>query len=213
MKIKKLGHCCLVIEEVGKRILTDPGSYSTLQNEVKNIDIILITHEHQDHLHVESLKTVLQNNPSAIVVTNKSVGVLLDKEGIKYQILEHGGKETVDDILLEGFGQLHEEIYGTFGRVENTGYFIADKLFYPGDAFTNPNKKIDILALPVAGPWMKIKTAIDYANELKPRVCFPVHDGMIIKDRPGPIYMLPQKFLTENNIEFVPMNEGDEREF
>src|SRR4051812_27786091 len=56
MKIKKLGHCCLVIETKGIRIMTDPGNYSTLQADEKNIDIILITHEHTDHLHIESLK-------------------------------------------------------------------------------------------------------------------------------------------------------------
>ena len=38
MNITKLGHCCLLIEEKGLRILTDPGAYSTGQNEIKNID-------------------------------------------------------------------------------------------------------------------------------------------------------------------------------
>ena len=48
-----------------------------------------------------------------------------------------------------------------------TGYMI-NNLCYPGDAFTNPNMPIDILALPVAGPWMRIKDAINYALTLKP---------------------------------------------
>ncbi len=90
MKITKLGHCCLIIEDQGKRILTDPGTYSTLQNEVKNIDIVLITHEHADHYHLDSLKIVLQNNPNAKIITNSTVGALLEKEGISYSILEHG---------------------------------------------------------------------------------------------------------------------------
>lgn len=67
MRITKLGHCCLVIDvstklntgETGVRIMTDPGAYSTLQNDARNIDYIFITHEHQDHFHLESLKTVL----------------------------------------------------------------------------------------------------------------------------------------------------------
>jgi hypothetical protein len=29
MKIKKLGHCCLVIEENGVKVMTDPGSFSS----------------------------------------------------------------------------------------------------------------------------------------------------------------------------------------
>ena len=58
MKITKFGHCCLLIEENGVRILTDPGTYSTQQSEVKNIDFVLITHEHADHFHIDSLKAL-----------------------------------------------------------------------------------------------------------------------------------------------------------
>ena len=50
MQITKFGQCCLLIEVAGKRILTDPGRFSVSQNDVSNIDIILITHEHADHL-------------------------------------------------------------------------------------------------------------------------------------------------------------------
>src|SRR3990167_6726087 len=77
MKIKKIGHCCLIIEEAGLRVMTDPGIYSTEQNNAKNIDVVLITHEHGDHLHMESLKTVLANNPKAKVITNNAVGKIL----------------------------------------------------------------------------------------------------------------------------------------
>lgn len=213
MKIKKFGHCCLVIETKGKRILTDPGSYSTTQDEEKNIDIILITHEHPDHLHVDSLKKVLLNNPGAIVITNNAVGKLLDPEGISYQIVEHAGNATIADILFEGFGELHQVIYQDFGRVQNTGYFIDNKLFYPGDAFTDPKKAVDVLALPVAGPWMKISEAIEYALMLKPRVVFPVHDGMLEDGKLGPVHRLPGAVLPEHNIEFIIIAEGEEKDF
>lgn len=82
MKITKFGHCCLLIEENGVRILTDPGTYSTQQSEVKNIDFVLITHEHSDHFHIDSLKALLKNNPQAKVITNKSVGVFFGKNSI-----------------------------------------------------------------------------------------------------------------------------------
>lgn len=90
MKITKFGHCCLLIEENGVRILTDPGTYSTQQSEVKNTDFVLITHEHADHFHIDSLKALLKNNPQAKVITNKSVCVLLEKENIAFSIVENG---------------------------------------------------------------------------------------------------------------------------
>lgn len=212
MKIKKLGHCCLVVEVNGKRVMTDPGSYSTLQEQEKNIDLIVVTHEHSDHLHIESLKEIILNNPDAIVVTNTAVGKLIGDAGIPHQILENGGMGEFTGVYLEAHGNKHEEIYKDFGQVQNTGYFIGKDLFYPGDAFTNPGKEINILALPIAGPWMKIKTAIDYALEIKPKVCFPVHDGMIIDTRPGPIYNLPKNILPENGIEFKVLELGKEEE-
>src|SRR3989344_3461192 len=102
MKIRKLVHCCLVIEEGGKRIMTDPGSYTAEEHtKEKNIDIILITHEHGDHLHVESLKRILQNNPNALIITNSAVGKILDAEGIRYQVLENKIPKEVAGVTLE----------------------------------------------------------------------------------------------------------------
>ncbi len=212
MKIKKLGHCCLIIEINGKRIMTDPGSYSTLQIEERNIDIILITHEHQDHLHVDSLKKILENNKDVTIITNTAVGTILDEAGIKYENLEEGQSGEFNGVKFEGYGDTHAEVYEEFGQVQNTGYFIDSKFFYPGDAFTNPKKAVEILALPVAGPWMKIKNAIEYTLQLKPRVCFPVHDGMIKEDKPGPIYNLPKTVLSKNGIEFKVLEIGKEED-
>jgi L-ascorbate metabolism protein UlaG (beta-lactamase superfamily) len=211
MKIHKLGHCCLVIEVNGKRIMTDPGDYSTLQDNEMDIDIILITHEHGDHLHIESLKKVMLNNPQAKVITNSAVGKILEAEEIPFTVLEHGESKNDHGILFEGFGEKHAEITPTWSQVQNTGYFIDDKLFYPGDAFTNPGKPVDILALPVAGPWMKISEAIAYALSIKPRVAFSVHEGGL--KQPGVSHKAPEKLLPEQGIEFVPMVEGTVHEF
>ena len=204
MKITKFGHCCLLIEEKGVRILTDPGSYSVSQDNVKNIDLVLITHEHQDHLHVDSLKRVLENNPGVKIITNKSVGKLLEKENIVYEVAEDGQQFIFEDVLIEAFGKEHAVIYSTLPTVENTGYFIANKLFYPGDAFTNPGKPVDILALPVAGPWMKLSEAIDYAKEIKPNRCFPVHEGIL--KMPGATHKIPPTALESAGIEFIVLD-------
>ena len=211
MKIRKLGHCCLVIEIDGKRIMTDPGSFSTLQLQEKNIDVILITHEHQDHLHIDSLKKVLENNPSAIVITNTAVGKLLDGVNIKYIKVEDGQKYDFRGINIAGFGSKHAEIYGTYGQVQNTGYMV-NSFCYPGDSFSNPNSKVDILALPVTGPWMKIKDAIDYAKILKPRVVFPVHDAYI-HDWATFLWRGPETFLGEAGIKFKKLELNKEEEF
>ena len=179
MKITKFGHCCLLIEEKGLRILTDPGSYSTMQNDVKDIDIVLITHEHQDHFHIESVKQLLKNNPQAKIITNSAVGALLAKENIAFTLVADGQKSNEKGIVFEGMGKEHATIYKDIGKVENTSYFIGERLFYPGDALYNPHRPVEILALPVAGPWMKISEAIDYLLALSPKKAFPVHDAVL----------------------------------
>jgi len=201
MTITKLGHCCLLIKEQRLTILTDPGVFSTEQNSVTGIDVVLITHEHQDHFHIDSLKQVLQHNPNAVVVTNTAVGNLLDKESIPYQILEEGQNRTFGKVEIEGFGREHAEIYPTIPRVQNTGFLIGGKLFFPGDAFTIPSKSIEVLALPVAGPWMHIREAIDYAKAVKPKKVFPVHDGFLKFG--GPFYTMPKMLIEPAGIEFV----------
>lgn len=213
MKITKFGHCCLLIETKGLRILTDPGAYSVSQNEVRDINVILITHDHADHLHIESLNEILKNNSSTRVITNSDVAKKLNELGIVHSILEGETTEVINDVLIEAFDGKHEEIYGEFGQVQNTGYFIDNKLFYPGDSFFDPGKKVDTLALPVAGPWCTIQDAVSYALKLKPKKAFPVHDGMMYGDRRGATRAVPTKFLGENGIEFIDMNEGDTKEF
>lgn len=210
MKITKFGHCCLLIEEKGKRILTDPGMYSTLQNAVKDLDLIVITHEHTDHYHIDSLKIIVQNNPQAKIITNSTVGALLNKEGIAYTVVEEGQTYSELGFPIEAYGTKHAMMHSSIPLSNNTGYFFADRFFYPGDAFTDPKRPIDILALPVAGPWMKVAEAIDYALQVKPTKVFPVHDGIMVN--PSIPYRIPNIVLPQNSIQFIVLEIGKETE-
>lgn len=211
MKITKLGHCCLIIEIKGKRFLTDPGNYTTSQNDIKNIDCIVISHEHTDHLHIDSLKIVLKNNPKAIVISNESVGKILDRESILYKKISNGEKLLIDNVEISGHGFKHTPMYEGYEQVENTSYFFDNKLFYSGDALYNPKVPIDILAFPVTAPWCKISEAIDYVLEIKPKVAIPVHDGNLLRPH-GLTERLPGIFLPKNGVEFIALEIGKERE-
>lgn len=211
MLITKLGHCCLLIESRGIRFLTDPGAYTTAQNSQKNIDYIVISHEHTDHLHVESLKTVLANNPGAQVICNASVGAILTKESIPFIKLSDGESRDCNGVTISAHGTNHETIYKTYELVENTGYMFDGKLFYPGDAFHKPDAPVDILAFPVTGPWCTIARAVDYALEVKPRVAFPVHDGNLVRQT-GITVRLPGIELPKAGIQFVALELGTETE-
>ncbi len=219
MKIHKLVHCCLVIDLKSndgylRRILLDPGFYSLEKHsKVHKIDIVLITHEHTDHFHIESLKELIKNHPEVSVITNDAVGAILAKEGIEHRVMEHGNTVDVKGVHIEAYGKEHAVLHNTIPVFSNVGYLITEShsdkpahFFFPGDAFTDPLKEIDVLALPVAGPWMKISEAIDYALQLKPKKAFPVHDAI----RTPPQHFLPEKILGINGIEFIKLEEGGE---
>ena len=212
MKITKLGHCCLLLEFKDVRILTDPGIYTTdVHTKLKKIDFVFITHEHSDHYHLDSLKIIIEKNPEVLIYTNTSVSEILTREGIYHHLIKDGSEVLIDDgrIAVKGIGHKHALMHKSIAASDNTGFLFDEKLFIPGDALTDPGQPIDILALPVAGPWLKISEAVDYAIQVRPRVCFPVHDSL----RVGSTHNIPKTVLPENGIEFVVMEEGDKHEF
>lgn len=208
MKITKFCHCCLLVEEKEVKILIDPGTYSVRCVNVKNVDVIIITHDHRDHLDLPILKKILKNNPYTKIITNKSVGEILTKESIAFTILKSGEKYLTKNVLIEIFGKNHASFYNSIVPTENIGCLIANKLFYPGDALFDPKRPIDILALPMAGPWLKFPESIDYAIRIKPRICFPVHDGIL--KFPGLIHELPPSILEPRGIKFKILDDGKE---
>ncbi len=213
MKITKFGHCCLLIEVKGVRILTDPGNYNETPM-VADIDAVLISHEHQDHLHTESLEVILAKNPGAKVITHASVGRILDEASITHTLIADGETVTVKDVSIESSGSVHACIHHDLPKVQNTGFYIDGALFYPGDSFHDPKKDVAVLALPVAGPWMRLEEAIEYAKIIKPKAVFPVHDGMLRQEHQlGPTRRIPKMLLEPLGIEYIDMTEGTMHDF
>lgn len=202
MKITKLGHSCLLIEENNTRILVDPGTFTNKDAFLQNIDLILITHGHSDHLDVKLVKEILQNN-QAYIFTNQEAADILIKEAVGSQILMAGDVKQIKDLKIEAFGDIHEPVYPTEDAGTNLSFLINDKFFIQGDAYNLPEKEISAMSLAVVGPWVKTDIAIDYALELKPKTVIPVHDGNITT--PGGFYAMPEKILTANEIKFQPL--------
>jgi L-ascorbate metabolism protein UlaG (beta-lactamase superfamily) len=179
MKILKFGHSCFLVDIDGVRILFDPGSFSKGQNEVKNLNAVFITHSHPDHFDIDSLNSVRQNNPEVKIYTNAGVGEKLVQIGISYVLAEDGWVGDINGVKVEAYGKEHCMVHKSISLIPNTGYFVAEKLFYPGDCLTDPGKEIEILALPITAPWSKVSETVDYLELVKPEKSFPVHDGLL----------------------------------
>jgi L-ascorbate metabolism protein UlaG (beta-lactamase superfamily) len=209
MKITKLAHSCLLIEEKGLRVLADPGGiYFTVPDDLGNIDVILITHEHLDHFDQEALMKILRKNPDLMIFTNSGVGKLLSRASIQYLLLEDGASTSEKGVSIQAFGKKHAVILQGLPLVDNTGYLISNRLFVPGDALTTPPVPIEILALPVAGPWLKLSESVQYATSVKPRLTFPVHEAIMKEPMASEVTSWPQKSIEAFGTRFVNIEAG-----
>lgn len=192
--------------------MTDPGKYSDGWENEQNIDVILITHEHGDHCHVDGIRVLLQHNPKAIVYTNAAVAPLLEEAGIAYTLVADGDSFKIEGVSIQGYEYDHEEIHPTLETVRNTGFCIAERLYYGGDVLQAPDIPIEILALPVAGPWMRIRDAIDFGLRVRPKVSFPVHDGILVAHLGGS-HKAPGKVFEKEGIEWRVPEPGETMHF
>ncbi|MDB5183417.1 MAG: hypothetical protein JWO07_98, partial [Candidatus Saccharibacteria bacterium] len=168
MKITKFEHACLVVEKDGKKVVVDPGAYTTSLGTPEGVIAIVITHEHQDHFLIDHVKRIIEANPDAKVLAHESLKDQL--EGLPFQAVTSDTGINVGPFHFEFFGKLHTQVHPSIPQVPNLGVMIDDYLYYPGDSYTVPTKLVTILALPVNGPWAKFSQTVDYMMELKPKV-------------------------------------------
>jgi L-ascorbate metabolism protein UlaG (beta-lactamase superfamily) len=212
MKVTKVGHACLLVEEGKLKVLIDPGNYNP-KPEASGLDVILITHEHDDHCFLPVLQEVLKENPQAEVITHEAVGKKLESSGITWTPIKDG--EVIDrkEVKIASYGKEHAIIHRELPRFANTGFMIAGRFFYPGDALYKPPVSVEILALPTAAPWMRVEESIDYGRNVKPKIAFPVHDGIMVPAARGFAKMLAPKFFAPLGIDFRDATEGTVLEF
>lgn len=179
MHITKLGHSCLLIEEGRARIMIDPGVWSEGHTKIEGLDAIFITHKHPDHVDPESLKKILTKNPGVPVYSNDHVIEELRPHKITVERFVDGNRHNIQGLLVEAYGKDHAVIYHTYPRTDNTSYLIGGRLYHPGDSLFVPDVVVDVLALPLVAPWMRMSEAIDFAKMIKPRLAFGIHDGML----------------------------------
>lgn len=96
-----LGHASFVFNLGGKRMITDPVFYNLGPIKrypempcdpdlIRDLDYILLSHAHRDHLDKESMLLVCKNNPQAVILTGLQVGNIIKKWNVENEIIEAG---------------------------------------------------------------------------------------------------------------------------
>ena len=177
MKLTHFGHACLLVETDGARLLIDPGTMSSFEG-VRDLDAVLVTHQHPDHVDQGRLQDLLGANPGArLVVDPDTVGVV-DGLGLEHVVARTGDRLTFGGTTVDVLGGLHAAVYGDVPGCTNAAYLLdGGALLHPGDSFFVPEQDVDVLAVAIDGPWLKLAEAVDYVRAVGPRAAVPIHEG------------------------------------
>lgn len=178
MRITKLEHAALILEEAGHRLVIDPGGLTNPVLGVTNVDAVVITHEHADHWTADQLHRITDANPG-IPIYGPS-GVARAAEGIDITVVAPGETVEVAAWTLRFFGGNHAIIHASIPIVENVGVLVNGRFYYPGDSFYVPlGVQVETLAAPAGAPWLKVGEAIDFVTQVAPKRAFGTHDGVL----------------------------------
>lgn len=184
LMITFVGHGTLMFLYNGAVIHVDPVSREADYAKMPAADLILITHEHGDHLDPKALEQIKKEN-TVIVLNGKSAEKI--NEGI---VMKNGDVKTVQGVKIEAVPAYNIVSKRASGepyhpRGIGNGYVITlggKRVYVAGDTENIPEmkelKNIDIAFLPMNLPYtMSAEMVADAARAFRPKVLYPYHYG------------------------------------
>lgn len=184
LKITFIGHGTLMMTFGGKVIHIDPVGSMTDYKKLPQADLILVTHEHGDHLDPGAIG-ILRKSGTDVVGTNKCAEKLQN-----IIIMKNGESRVFQGFKVEAipaYNIVHMRGPGApfHPKGQGNGYVLTfgDKRIYVGGDTENiPEmkhlKNIDIAFLPMNLPYtMTPEMVADAAKVLKPKILYPYHFG------------------------------------
>lgn len=184
LKITFLGHGSLLFNFEGKNIYVDPFSRVADYSQLPKADLILLTHEHPDHLDPQALASVRTEKTDLILTA------ACDRQIEGGMVLQNGDVHTADGILVEAvpaYNLLHKRENGQpfHPKGVGNGYVLTlgdQRVYVAGDTENTPEMKrlrnIDIAFLPMNLPYtMTPEMVADAAQAFRPKILYPYHFG------------------------------------
>lgn len=180
LQLTFIKHASLLLTFEGKNIYVDPVSDYADYSLLPKADVVLITHEHADHLDPKAISAV--EKEGTVIVANASSRQKLGK-GL---IMKNGDRlQPVEWMSIEAVPAYNttpgREIYHP--RERDNGYVLTlggSRIYIAGDTEDIPEmeklKDIDIAFLPVNQPYtMTVPQAARAARVIMPKIFYPYH--------------------------------------
>ena len=179
-----LGHGSLMMGFGGKVIYVDPFSQVADYSQLPKANLVLITHDHYDHLDPKALQAILRPG-TAIVAATSCAGKI--KSAV---IIANGEKTSALGLTIEAvpaYNIVNKRPDGApfHPKGAGNGYVVTfgDKRVYiAGDTENTPEmkalKNIDVAFLPMNLPYtMTPEMVADAARAFQPKILYPYHYG------------------------------------
>lgn len=160
----------------GSRVLyIDPYE---IPEGLEKADLILVTHDHFDHLDVKAIKRLSKSDTT--LVTPKGCFV----EGYDSCSLDEREERVVKDVKIKTVPAYN--VNKPFHKKGGVGYIIeidGVRIYHAGDTDRIPEMKnieVDVALLPIGGTYtMNLNEAVEAAWDIKAKVYIPMHFGAI----------------------------------
>jgi L-ascorbate metabolism protein UlaG (beta-lactamase superfamily) len=221
-RVRFLGHATVLIDLDETRLLTDPllrrwvsgllWRHPIPRSELNHpVDGVLISHMHQDHLDVPSLR---QLGSDVRLLVPRRAGPFLTRRGFhRVSELQIGESATVDAVRIAATPASHTGFRPPFGPWGGCLGFVIEgslRIYFAGDTDIFPEMAslgpIDVALLPVAG-WgptlgpghMNAYRAAQALQLLRPKVAVPIHWGTFA---PVGLHIHPWSYLIRPPLDF-----------
>jgi L-ascorbate metabolism protein UlaG (beta-lactamase superfamily) len=179
-----LGHATLMFEWQGKVVHVDPWSAQADYSTLPKADLVLVTHEHRDHLDMAAIEAV--RKPGTVFGATRKAAETLTQA----VVLANGDSKDLAGIRVDAvpaYNIAHMRSPGLpfHPKGEGNGYvlhFGKVRVYVAGDTENVPEmaalRGVDVAFLPANLPYtMDIDMLVAAAKLLQPKILYPYHTG------------------------------------
>jgi L-ascorbate metabolism protein UlaG (beta-lactamase superfamily) len=182
MELTKFGHACVRVSDGDRRLVIDPGVFTDVPQALADIDAVLITHEHADHLDVDKLAAAAGQNQALRIWAPQAVADQLAGNAAladRVSAVGPGQSFLAGGLQVRTYGGQHALIHSSIPVISNVGYLVGDAVYHPGDSYVVPNAIVEAVLVPINAPWSKLAEAMDFTVSVRAPRAFQVHDGLL----------------------------------